>query len=253
MKKDPYPFVFLEKLKKMCKQYRLESKVDKKLKILWKIGNYLISQKITKQKEFWLLQKEDHVITRALLLRSYWLAVAFSEKEIQILEKKYNKLSDLFKVLPLLGKKSKLSKNEKKLIKHQLLKGKILYSPKNKKKVENERSKKTFEIVPLEELKKLRNILKKEEQLSNNIKKVITNLMLIKEPSSLDLKFLKNLEDICEQHNLIKLKNTIKKLRKIWKKTKTTHVFRQIKEFIRSYVYKQLLFGLTIIDNPPQN
>lgn len=94
----------LVKLQKLASEYKRADLPNTKISKLWEIGDYLIKIGLTSQGDFWKIQKQDVFVSRAILLRSYWVRKAFTKSEV---EKINLNISKILPVLPYLAPKSK--------------------------------------------------------------------------------------------------------------------------------------------------
>lgn len=90
---------------------------------LWTIGEKLINSGLTSQGDYWKIQNKGLYISRAILLRSYWVRMAFTKNEIEGIQLP---ISKILPFLPYLAPKSKKFSEQQKLhLKTILLSNKV--------------------------------------------------------------------------------------------------------------------------------
>ncbi|MEM3363995.1 MAG: hypothetical protein QXS93_00610 [Candidatus Micrarchaeia archaeon] len=193
-------------LQKMTSEYKREIDPHKKIQKLWILGDFLVEHKMVSQKTYWNIQNKKIYVSRALLLRGYWLRSAFTKEDISKIRLPISKLLPVLSYLAPNSKK--LNANEKNQLKYAILNNqipKIILSKKSKiRKIEsNQLSNKIYTYV-----NKLKDdeVYKFREKFNNKdfetLKISMFDLLRFDLPKEQHIVILNKAKSLCEKEGL---------------------------------------------------
>ncbi len=179
--------LIIKELQNINYEYKSSKDSNKKLQLLWQMGELLSKNNIVTQKEFWEMQSKGFYLNRSILLRSNWLRNSFTLEEIKKIRLPVSKLLE---VLPYLATNSKkLTLDKKQELKKMILDNKLVTPQKNvkRKKEKKETSNYAHDInslikhIPSSEIDIFHQKFSQEQQ--NDLKLALFELLRLDLPT----------------------------------------------------------------------
>lgn len=212
-------------LQKLVSSYKRESSNPNKLLILWDIGDILIKNRITKHGKFWQIQNKEVYVSRAMLLRSYWVRGSLTKEEIMKIR---IPMSKILPFLPYLAKRSKkLDKTKKQKLKLDLINNIvpdwIKFSKKSReRKIESydlaKQMKGIIVKVPIDEIESFNENLGKDNL--SKLKKLFIMLLSQEIPEKKDKEIIENVLDMCKEKKLLNMEKIFLIIKTVLSKTR---------------------------------